>query len=185
MRISRTEIAGCYELFPNVFKDERGVFVKTFHREVFKENGLDVDFAEEYYSISKKNVLRGLHFQFPPMEHTKMVYCTEGTVMDAVVDLRVGSPTYLRHLTFELSAEKANIIYIPPGLAHGFYVLSEYATVHYKVTSVYSPQHDSGILWSSAGIPWPGSSPLISKRDSEFLSLSEFTSPFRFKENHL
>lgn len=180
MKISKTEIPGCYEIFPDIINDERGIFVKTFNKDIFMEEGLDTGFAEEYYSISKKNVLRGLHFQLPPMEHAKMVYCTDGSIMDAVVDLRIGSPTYQHHLTFELSAEKANIIYIPPGLVHGYYVLSEYAMVHYMVTSVYSPQHDSGILWSSAGIPWPCSSPITSKRDSRFPTLSEFQSPFVF-----
>lgn len=184
MRISKTEIAGCYEIFPIVFKDNRGIFVKTFHKDDFKENGLDIDFAEEFYSISEKNVLRGLHFQLPPMEQAKIVYCTSGTIIDAVVDLRVGSPTYGRYLTFQLSQETANIIYIPPGLAHGFYVISNHAIVNYKVTSIYSPEHDSGILWNSAGIPWPSSSPLISKRDSELPPLYKFKSPFVFDGEH-
>lgn len=107
-----------------------------------------------------------------------MVYCVYGKVFDVVVDLRVGSPTFGEFETFELSAEKANMIYIPRGLAHGFYVLSEHAIMMYKVSTVYSPEHDTGILWNSVGIPLRDENPFISKRDSEFLPLKDFKSPF-------
>jgi len=179
-------IPGCYELQPNAFKDERGHFVKTFHENVFKESGLETHFVEEYYSFSHKRVLRGLHFQLPLMDHVKLVYCVYGRVLDAVVDLRVGSPTYGNFETFELSAEQGNMIYIPKGLAHGFYVMSEVAIMMYKVTTVYSVEHDKGILWRSANIPWPDECPIISKRDSEFVALDNFQSPFIYKgESHL
>jgi dTDP-4-dehydrorhamnose 3,5-epimerase len=180
--LKKTLIPGCYELQPNVFRDERGLFVKTFHEDVFKENGLETHFAEEYYSFSHKRVLRGLHFQLPPMEHVKLVYCVYGRVLDTVVDLRVGSPAYGDFETFELSDEQANMVYIPKGLAHGFYVLSESAIVMYKVTTVYSPEHDTGILWNSADIPWPDEGPIVSKRDSEFIACKNFNSPFVYKE---
>ena len=120
MQISETNIHGCYEITPSVFKDERGSFVKTFHQDIFSSHKLETKFAEEYYSVSDRNVLRGLHFQLPPQEHTKIAYCVQGQVIDAVVDLRVGSSTYGKFETFDLSAQKANLIYIPPGLAHGF-----------------------------------------------------------------
>jgi len=179
--IRQTKIPGCFELLPKLFKDERGSFVKTFHENVFKENGLETHFSEEYYSFSHKRVLRGLHFQLPLMDHVKLVYCVYGRVLDAVVDLRVGSPAYGNFETFELSAEQANMVYIPKGLAHGFYVLSEGAIMMYKVTTVYSPEHDTGILWRSANIPWPDERPIISKRDSEFIALENFKSPFIYK----
>jgi dTDP-4-dehydrorhamnose 3,5-epimerase len=178
MEIYETKLPGCYELQPKVFKDHRGTFVKTFHEEVFKKYQLNINFAEEYYSFSHQNVFRGLHFQMPPKEHTKMVYCVQGEVIDAVVDLRVGSPTYGKGETFSLTAEKANIIYIPPGFAHGFYVLSKTAIMMYKVSTVYSPEHDTGIHWNSVGIAWPTANPLVSKRDNEFVALSDFNSPF-------
>lgn len=180
MKLVATNIPQCYELKPPIFKDERGSFVKVFHENIFKDNQLETHFAEEYYSVSFRNVLRGLHFQLPPQDHVKMVYCVAGEVKDVVVDLRVGSPTYGKHQIFDLSAEKANIIYIPSGLAHGFYVTSEKAIMVYKVTTVYSPEHDTGIRWDSLDINWQCENPIVSQRDSEFVSFSEFNSPFTY-----
>lgn len=178
MELNKTKISGCYELVPKVFRDIRGTFIKTFHTEIFQSYGLDCQFAEEYYSCSYQNVLRGLHFQTPPKDHTKVVYCVMGSVMDVVVDLRVGSPTYGEFEVFDLNAETANLVYIPPGLAHGFYVKSDMAIVMYKVSTVYAPENDSGLLWNSVGIPWHIEDPIISKRDSEFVKFTDFDSPF-------
>ncbi|HYH04968.1 MAG TPA: dTDP-4-dehydrorhamnose 3,5-epimerase [Bacillota bacterium] len=180
IQLTPTILPGCYEIQPKLIKDERGYFVKTFHEDVFRQNGLVTHFAEEYYSYSNKNVLRGLHFQVPPMEHTKMVYCLSGRVLDVIVDLRCGSPTYGKYVMIDLDAEKANMVYIPQGLAHGFYVIGPHAILQYKVTSVYSPEHDSGILWSSAGIEWPDFNPVVSKRDQSFPSFEAFKSPFKY-----
>lgn len=182
MQIRETKIPGCYELLPTIFKDERGSFVKTFHSDCFNSHRLEMHFAEEYYSVSYQNVFRGFHFQIPPKDHTKIVYCVRGQVRDAVVDLRVGSPTYCQFDTFDLTAEKANIIYIPPGLAHGFYVTCEIAVMMYKVSTVYSPEHDTGIHWKSVGISWQNVNPIVSKRDSSFIALSDFNSPFLYQK---
>ncbi len=171
-------LAGCFELQPKAFEDARGRFVKVFHEQEFTAEGLEHNFAEEYYSVSHKLVIRGMHFQLPPMDHVKMVYCVEGEVMDAVVDLRVDSPTYGQYALFDLSAAKANSIYIPKGMAHGFCVRSDRAVMVYKVSSVYSPEHDSGVLWNSIGIPWPLEQPCISDRDKSLPALSDFKSPF-------
>jgi len=176
--LRQTKIPGCIELFSKILKDERGFFVKTFHEEVFKSHYLKTHFPEEYFTVSFKGVLRGLHFQMPPMEHVKLVCCVYGSVFDAVIDLRVGSPTYGDFETFELSAEKANMIYIPAGLAHGFYVKSDTAIMTYKVTTVYSPEHDTGLLWNSANIPWPCDNPVLSERDEKFIKLDDYVSPF-------
>lgn len=184
IRVNKTAIPGCYELSPTVFKDKRGLFVKTFHQDIFSENGLETHFTEEYYTLSHRDVVRGLHFQVPPMDHVKLVYCVAGEVIDAVVDLRVGSPTYGQFEVFTLSAKKGNMVYIPRGLAHGFCVLSESAIMQYKVTTVYSPEYDSGILWNSAGIPWPCEAPVISERDRGFPALSGFSSPFKYMDSH-
>ena len=108
-----TGFAGCFELKCNVLSDNRGAFVKTFHNEVFEAMGLRTDWKEEYYSVSSKNVVRGMHFQTPPFEHAKLVYCLQGEVLDVVVDLRVDSPTYLQCRSFELSPARGNSIYIP------------------------------------------------------------------------
>jgi dTDP-4-dehydrorhamnose 3,5-epimerase len=178
VKIIPTTISGCFELQPKLFEDSRGRFVKVFHKQAFAELGLETAFAEEYYSISYKDVIRGLHFQLPPMDHVKMVYCVEGEVLDAVVDLRVGSPTYGHYELFELSSDKANSIYVPKGMAHGFCALSEQAIMVYKVSTVYSPEHDAGVLWNSVGISWPLELPCISDRDKSFPTLAEFKSPF-------
>lgn len=174
-------LPGCFEMQPKVFDDARGKFVKVFHEQAFMAQGLQTQFAEEYYSVSYKNVIRGLHFQLPPMDHVKMVYCVEGEVMDTVVDLRVGSPTFGQYALFELSAAKANSIYIPKGMAHGFCALSEQAIMVYKVSTVYSPAHDAGVLWNSVGIPWPTAETILSARDQGFPTLERFESPFCYE----
>ncbi len=173
-----TPFEGCFELQPIVRGDSRGSFVKTFHADAFAELGLVTDFKEEYYSTSIKNVLRGMHFQTPPADHVKLVLCMEGAVKDVLVDLRKDSATFGKHCAFELTAAKANILYIPKGLAHGFLTLSERATMFYKVTSVYSPENDKGILWSSCNIDWQCDSPILSTRDQNHPPLAEFDSPF-------
>lgn len=182
MQITPTVLPGCYLLQPDILRDERGSFVKVFHQDLFREHGLADDFAEEYYSVSRKGVLRGLHFQTPPRDHAKLLYCVQGRVLDAVVDLRRGSPSYGEHMMNELSAEQGQALYLAPGVAHGFYTLSEQALMIYKVTTVYAPKHDTGILWNSADIAWPDLAPVLSKRDLQFAPLATFDSPFVYQE---
>ncbi len=183
MEIRATKISGCYELSPIVFhKDYRGSFVKTFHKDVFSKHGLETNFVEEYYSVSVQNVLRGLHFQTPPADPNKLVYCPLGRIMDVIVDVRVGSPSYGQFEVFDLSAENGKMVYLEPGLAHGFYVLSETAMVMYKISQLYAPENDTGIRWDSVGIPWPSNNPILSQRDKEFLPLAEFKNPFVYTE---
>ena len=177
-----SNLPGCFEIFPRVFEDQRGKFIKIYHQEIFREQGLNIAWQEEYYSTSYQGVLRGLHFQFPPHDHAKIVYCTFGEVMDVVVDIRKGSPAYSKHSIINLNASKGNMVYIPRGMAHGFYTLSETATLHYIVETIYAPKHDTGILWNSAGIDWPVSNPVLSERDLKFSKLSRFESPFVFHE---
>lgn len=172
-----TTLEGCYELLPIVREDIRGKFIKTYHEADFVNLNLDLEVKEEYYSTSYCGVLRGLHFQIPPAEHEKLVYCSYGKVLDVIVDLRKGS-SYGKYMMLELSADKGNMLYIPKGMAHGFYTISDIAVMMYKVSSVYSPEHDSGIAWNSVRIPWPNNNPIISERDKSFQKLSEFTSPF-------
>lgn len=177
-----SELPGCLEIKTRLFEDQRGKFIKIFHRDMFRQHGLNTDWQEEYYSVSHQGVLRGLHFQLPPHDHAKLVYCTSGEVMDVVVDLRKGSPKYGKSIVFNLSASKGNMVYIPRGMAHGFYTLSPSATMHYMVETVYAPNHDAGILWNSIAIDWPNDNPVISERDSNFPEISAFVSPFIFCE---
>lgn len=181
MELRKTMIPGCYELLPRVLVDTRGRFVKTFNVEQFAALGLRTDWVEEYYSVSVKGVLRGFHFQLPPHDHDKLVYCANGQVLDVVLDLRIGSPSFGKHCTFDLNVDAANIVYVPKGCAHGFYTLSDQALMMYKVTSVYAPDADAGICWCSAGVAWPDAAPQISARDASFPALSQFSSPFRYE----
>ena len=182
IKVSPIEFPGCFLLQSRIFQDNRGTFVKIFHEEIFKAFGLETNFAEEYYSFSYQGVLRGLHFQLPPHDHVKIVYCVQGRIMDAIVDLRKDSPTYGNYATYELSSEKANALYLAKGIAHGFYVLSEFAIVVYKVTSLYSSEHDTGILWNSVGIPWPDPYPIMSERDKSLVPFADFKTPFSLGE---
>lgn len=179
--IEEININDCYQIHPKVFNDHRGKFVKVFQQNEFKQYGLEVNFAEEYYSHSRRGVIRGMHFQKPPADHAKMIYCVQGEVFDVVLDLRKGSPTYLQSAVVTLSDQMGNMIFIPKGVAHGFCATSEIATLIYKVSTVYDPVRDSGVLWSSIGIDWPTSDPIVSKRDATFLPLSQFESPFIYE----
>ena len=177
-----TDIPGCYELLPQKMADIRGSFVKTFQRSVFIQNGLETDWREEYHSLSHKGVLRGMHFQLPPYDHVKIVYCPMGEVFDVVLDLRMDSPAFGQHVHFRLSDEKANIIYIPKGCAHGFYTVSDQAVMMYKVSTEYVSEVDTGILWNSFGASWSDNSPIMSERDKSFIHFSQFNSPFRINQ---
>jgi dTDP-4-dehydrorhamnose 3,5-epimerase len=180
MELKETGILGCYELFPRIFKDDRGKLIKTFHQDTFINLGLAVNFTEEYYSVSAKGVLRGLHFQTPPHEHIKCVTCLSGQLFDVVVDLRRNSPSYGEHFFTELSSEKGNMVYIPAGCAHGFYALTDQAIFLNKTTSVFSAESDAGIRWDSCGIPWPDKYPILSEKDCNMLAFQDFSSPFIF-----
>lgn len=178
--IRSTKIPDCFELLPRAHTDLRGKFVKVFHQDFFAQNGFETHFMEEYYSVSRKAVIRGMHFQLPPREHVKLVYCVKGEVLDVVLDLRKESPTYGQYEVVTLSADISNCVYIPKGLAHGFCAISETVLV-YKVSTTYSPDHDAGILWNSFGMAWPVASPIISVRDQSFPAFDVFESPFDYK----
>ena len=178
IEIVKGTIAGVRLLRPQVRSDPRGSFVKTLEADVFARHGLPTVYAEHYYSVSGKNVLRGLHFQLPPHHHDKLVTCIEGDVLDVVLDLRAGAD-YGRHEHFELSGTRGDGVFVPAGCAHGFYVRSERAIVLYNVTTAYAPAHDTGIRWDSAGIAWPATAPVLSERDAALPPLSAFKTPFR------
>jgi dTDP-4-dehydrorhamnose 3,5-epimerase len=178
MVIEETIIPGCCIIKPTIHEDHRGKFVKIFHYAAFKNHGLETSIYEEYYTTSHNRVLRGLHFQKPPHDHAKLVCCLFGKIFDVAVDLREASKTYCSYYCCELSANSSNMLYVPKGLAHGFYVLSDIAVVVYSVSTVYSPDHDDGILWDSVGIPWPDENPVLSERDKAFSKMTNFTTPF-------
>jgi len=174
-----TTIDGCYEIRPRVMSDHRGTFSKLFHSNTFIEKiGVDLRIHEVLFSSSNKGVLRGLHFQASPKSTAKLVACLSGDIFDAVVDLRPKSPTYLKTFSTRLSGDKDTMIYIPEGLAHGFYAYEDNSTILYMTSGVFSPEHDSGIHWNSAGIEWPDPNPIISDRDQNLVRLEGFDNPF-------
>jgi dTDP-4-dehydrorhamnose 3,5-epimerase len=173
-------LPGCYRLKTRVGVDQRGSFVKIYHEPSFSSLGLETSFVEEYWTVSTAHVIRGMHFQLPPHDHAKLVCILTGSVMDVVVDLRKGSPSYGKSAVFDLRASDGGMVYIPRGMAHGFLVRESPATLLYMVTSVYAPNHDSGIAWDSIGVLWPDASPIVSDRDRAFPKLEVFDSPFTY-----
>lgn len=178
MEFNKTNMPGLFLISPFSQKDERGSFVKTYHKNEFEAHGLKADFRESYYSESVRGVIRGMHFQVPPHQHIKLVYATAGEVVDVVVDLRKGSPTFRQFQSFNLSSENKLMLYIPEGLAHGFCVTSDKATMVYCTGTEYNQESDAGIRYDSFGFHWPVSSPILSERDKGFAGLDEFDSPF-------
>lgn len=178
MDLIPTVLEGCYQVRPFFAQDERGTFVKTFHAERFSALGLPIDWREEYYSTSRKGVIRGMHFQTPPHDHEKLVYCMHGQVLDVVVDLRKESPTFGQHVAVELDSLQGHGLLIPKGMAHGFVALTEDVLMAYKVTTIYAPENDAGIRWDSIGVDWKVDQPIVSARDRGHPSLATFETPF-------
>lgn len=163
---------------PRVARDTRGLFCKTWHPELLGSNGISLRIAEEFHTISDKNVIRGMHFQSPPYQHSKLVYCPVGAILDVVVDLRSASPTMGKHWAWELNERNQYMLYIPEGFAHGFLSLSKGSLVCYRCSSVHVPSHDLGILWNSFGFIWPCKTPLLSERDLAHPTMGSFQTPF-------
>ncbi len=174
----KTEIPEVVLIKPKVFGDERGFFLETYKKSDFEKAGIDTNFVQDNHSRSLKNVLRGLHFQEHPKEQGKLVRCIKGRIFDVAVDIRPGSPTFKKWVGFELSEENKLMLWIPPGFAHGFLVLSEVAEIIYKVSgNEYSPEHDRSIRWDDPdiGIPWPlAGEPILSEKDRKAMSLAEW-----------
>lgn len=181
IQFSATRLAGCYVVQFPAFHDSRGFFVKAIQKSAFEAQGLEADFAEVFYTTSYKDVLRGMHFQVPPSDHAKLLYCTSGSIYDVALDLRVGSPTHGQHEVYELSERFNNAVYLPRGIAHGFYVREAPSVVVYHVSTEHNPAHDEGILWSSFGAPWPMTDPILSDRDAAFPSFADYRSPFVYE----
>lgn len=178
MEFVKTEIEGLYLIKPRIFEDDRGKFIKTFHLNTLNDHGLKGDFKESYYSISQKNVLRGMHFQTPPEDHEKLIYVPRGSILDVVLDIRRKSPTYGKYVSQHLNAENGYIFYIPKGCAHGFLSLEDNTNVTYMQTGMYAPNNDGGINCHSFGFDWGIETPIVSDRDLSFDNFSDFNTPF-------
>lgn len=169
MKVIRTEIPEVLLLEPKVFGDERGFFLESYNKGAFREaTGADIEFVQDNHSSSKRNVLRGLHYQLRRPQG-KLVRVLVGEVFDVAVDLRRSSATFGRSVTFNLDASSKRMAWIPPGFAHGFLVISEYAELFYKTTGYYSSQDERSIRWddSRLKIAWPlQGAPILSPKDA-------------------
>lgn len=179
--IHKTAISGVYEIDLFHAGDERGMFVKPYHADTLEKWGLPSSFKESFYSTNNKGVVRGMHFQYPPHDHYKLVYCTSGRLLDVILDIRKDSPTYGKVAEIELSGENFKAAFIPIGMAHGFAVLEDHTTMVYLTSTVHAPQSDAGVRFDSFGYQWPFKQPTQSDRDKAFPTLSELDSPFRYE----
>lgn len=175
MKITNLNLSGALLIEPDVYTDERGFFLETWHEPRYRDNDFpDISFVQDNHSRSVRGVLRGLHYQseFP---QGKLVQVTYGRVFDVAVDIRVGSPDFGRWVGHELSDENHLQLWIPPGFAHGFCVLSESADLTYKCTEIYRSANDLGIIWNDEriSIQWPIGDPLLSDKDRSLPSLSD------------
>jgi len=177
MQFSRELLPGATLVALKRFEDARGSFVKTFARSAFEAAGVDFDFREEFYSFSRRDVVRGMHFQLPPHDHVKLVYCAAGSVLDVLVDLRRGAGLG-RVASVVLSADEPSLLVIPKGVAHGFRALRDDSLMVYKTSTEHAPSHDAGIRWDSFGFEWGVTAPVVSQRDAGHPSLADFDSPF-------
>ena len=176
MKIETTVLPGVLLLTPAIYRDERGAFSETFNLRQMVEAGLPAHWVQDNFSLSKKNVLRGIHYQIVQPQG-KLVRVTHGAVLDVAVDLRRSSPAFGRHVAVELSGENGRMLWIPEGFGHAFLVLSDVAGFAYKVTDYYAPGGDRTILWNDPdlAIPWPlaGTQPIVSGKDRKGAALRD------------
>lgn len=174
MKVQETALSGCFLISGIRAMDSRGVFSKCF-----SNSGLPCLKVEElFYTVSARGTLRGMHLQEPPFQQHKLVFCVGGHAFDAMVDLRVGSPTYGEVWTCSLSANEPHAVLIAPGVAHGFLAHEDNTVLVYATTSAYSPEHDRGVRWDSIGLDWPFSPSHVSPRDLTLPALCDYESPF-------
>jgi len=175
MKVTESGIKGVYIIEPDVYIDDRGFFMETFHIERYRKLlGMNLDFVQDNISRSSKNVLRGMHFQrnYP---QGKIVKASRGEILDVIVDLRKDSPTYGTWESFKLSEQNKLQVWIPPGLAHGFLVMSDSADFEYKCTEYYHPEDQNCLMWNDpeVAIDWPINDPILSEKDKRGLSLKD------------
>ena len=177
MKVTPSDLPEVLRIEPRVHQDERGFFLEIYHERRYHEHGINETFVQDNHSKSRIGTLRGLHAQIENMQG-KLIRVIEGEVFDVAADIRVGSPHFGQWVSFNLSATNFHQIYIPPGFAHGFLVLSEEAQVEYKCTEYYDPGSEISIAWndSDIGVEWPRADPILSPKDERALSLRSFTS---------
>jgi dTDP-4-dehydrorhamnose 3,5-epimerase len=172
VRFIQTGLPGVVLVEPDVHRDARGFFLETFHAARYREGGIAHDFVQDNQSRSQRGTLRGLHAQ-RHRPQGKLVRAVRGEIFDVAVDIRPRSPTFGKHVAARLSEENFHQLFVPPGFAHGFCVLSEVAEVEYKCTAFYDRADEIGLRWDTAGIDWPLREPLLSAKDAALPSLDE------------
>lgn len=178
MKFTKARIPGILLIEPDVHEDERGFFFESYHRQIFRENGIREEFVQDNHSRSVKGVLRGLHYQAAPKTQAKLIRVVRGEAFDVVVDVRKDSKTFGRYVSFVLSEENKKMVFIPStGFAHGFLALKDNTEVFYKASDFYSPSHERGIAWDDPviGIDWPklDGGWILSERDKRHPGLEE------------
>ncbi len=184
MEIKKLTLPGAFVYYPKKFEDSRGYFLESFNEKRFEEIlGYKFHFVQDNHSFSYKNVLRGLHFQKPPYAQDKLVRVIGGRVLDVIVDIRHGSPTYGKFEYIELSEKNGAVLFVPKGFAHGFVTLSESVHFLYKVSDYYHPENDCGIRWNDPdlNIPWPVDNPILSEKDSKLPLLKDLDKYFKYE----
>ena len=178
--IKRFKIDGLALYIPRKFEDDRGYFFESFNEEFFRREIGNFHFKQDNQSQSSKGVLRGLHFQAPPYEQGKLIQVLNGRVLDVIVDLRIGSKTFGKHMKIELSSDNRKQLWIPPGFAHGFLTLENDTLFSYKCTNHYSKNHEMDLLWNdeNLNIDWGIENPIISEKDKRATKFKELNSPF-------
>lgn len=180
MNISTTPFRGLVIIQPRVFPDDRGYFLESWNKAGFKKAGIPCDYVQDNESGSVRNVIRGLHFQVPPYDQGKLVRVLKGAVLDVVVDLRRKESTFGQHFKIELQAKDHQMIYIPPGFAHGFRTLEHDTVFFYKCTRHYHKASERSIRWNDPdlAIDWETDAPLLSEKDRQAMRFRDFDSPF-------
>ncbi len=180
MEFKNTIFEGLYIIQPRIFPDERGYFFESFNQSLFEANNIKTQFLQDNQSASKKNVLRGLHFQLPPFSQAKLVRVIKGAVLDVVVDLRKNASTFGKHFSIELTESNHTMMYIPEGFAHGFVSLEDNTIFSYKCSALYNKQSECCIRWDDPDlqINWGIEKPIVSEKDMQGILFSAFNSPF-------
>ena len=169
-------VSDCFFAQLKIMNDSRGSFQKIFHKDIFSEVMPNFKLGEAYITSSSKNVLRGMHFQLPPHDHTKIVICLSGKLTDVLLDLRAGS-NFGKFASIDLTADGNNVVVIPKGVAHGFYTHCNNSNLLYLVETVHNQDSDRGIHWDGFGYRWPTENPIISQRDQKHPNIKYFQIP--------
>jgi dTDP-4-dehydrorhamnose 3,5-epimerase len=183
MEVVATTLADVKLVRPRLFVDDRGAFHETYSRDRYAAAGIDVTFVQDNHALSSRvGTVRGLHFQRPPAAQAKLVWVVRGAVLDVVVDVRHGAPTFGRFESFRLDADASHQVFVPEGFAHGYCTLEAPTVVVYKVSRPYSPEHEGGVLWSDPdlAIPWPVAAheAVVAERDENLPRLADLSPVF-------